>query len=165
MSLVNQLQADRQLRLTDWGDIPFKPAVERGGEWYELPGPVTHFSLSDTWDGERFKTLLVDGDTVVGSTRNGVNLSLAGEISSPPGSALQGPSDLFAVLAELRDRLHVGSDDEKYRFYLYRDADAGTYRYFQSCTTIRLETDLSNSTAFQYRLMIHAEDPQIYDAL
>jgi hypothetical protein len=72
---------------------------------------------------------------------------------------------MFAALAELRTKLHVGLEDEKYRFFLYRNIETATYRYFQSCTTARLETDLSNSQVFRYQLVIHAEDPQIYDTL
>lgn len=166
MSLpADQFQADRNLRFADWGGFSFRPAVERDGELYELPRPVLHFALKDTWDGERFKTLLVDGDTVVGSTRNGVDLSLTGEIGSPPDTTLLSPAEMFAALAELRTKLHVGADDAKYRFFLYHDAETETYRYFQSCTTVRLETDLSNAQVFRYQLVIHAEDPQIYDTL
>lgn len=165
MSFADQLQSDRTRRLQDWGDMPFMPAVDRDGDVYELPRPVTQFSLKDTWDSERFKTLLVDGDTVVGSTRNGVDILLTGEIGSPAGETVLTPADLFTALAELRDKLHVGADDAKFRFFLVYDADNSVYRYFQSCSTVRLETDLSNSSVFQYRLVIHAEDPQIYDSL
>lgn len=144
----------------------FKPAVERDGELYELPRPVTHLSIQEAWDSERFKTLLVDGDTVVGSTRNGVEITLTGEIGSQAGMLTLSETEMFAALEELRAQVHVGPDeDEKYRFYLYHDATTATYRYFQSCTTVRLETDLSNLKSFGYRLVIHAEDPVIYDAL
>ncbi len=162
---ANQLQADRNLHFADWNDFRFQPVIERGGEFYELPRPITRFAFSDTWDSERFKTLLVDGDTVVGPTRNGVDIHLTGEIASPPGTTLWTPAEMFAALAELRANLHVGVDDDKYRFYLYRDVEAEIYRYFQACTTSRLETDLTNAAVFQYRLVIHADDPQIYDSV
>ncbi len=140
----------------------FKPAVERGGVLYELPRPISSLTLDETWDSERFKVLLVDGDTMTGTSRNGVDITLAGELSSRAGSLNRNEADMFAVLEELRSRLHVGGESEKYRFYLYHDAASETYRYLESCTTVRLETDLSQAAAFTYRVVIHAEDPVIY---
>ena len=160
----DQLQADRNLRFADWGDLQFQPVIERDGELYDLPRPVFDISLKDTWDSERFKTLLFDGDTVVGSTRNGVDFSVTGEIGSPPDASPLTSGELFAALLELQTKLHVGPDDAKYRFYFIRDAETSMYRYVQSCTTVRMETDLSNVAAFRYRIEIHAEDPTIYAA-
>ena len=164
MTLPRELiQADRSLQSADWSEFRFQPAIVRDDEVYRLPQPVTDFSLLDTWDSERFKTLLVDGDTVVGSTRNGVDLVLRGEIGSSPGETAADAADLFEALAELRDRLHVGLDDARYRLYLIHDEAIGIYRYFQSCSTVRLDTDLTNSTVIRYHLTIHAEDPHIHD--
>ncbi len=161
----DQLHADRQLRLADWHEFPLRPAVERGGEVYELPQPITNFAIKDSWDGERFKTLLVDGDTTVGTTRNGVDITLFGEIGSEAGDVALTRAEMLAALEELRARLHVGLDDDKFRFYLYRDVESETYRFFESCTTTRLETDLTNPQAFRFELVIHADDPTIYEAL
>ena len=80
----------------------FKPAVQRGDQFYELPRPVSHLSIQETWDYERFKTLLVDGDTVVGSTRNGVDITLAGEINSQAGVLTLSEADMFTAIEELR---------------------------------------------------------------
>lgn len=143
----------------------FKPAVERSGTLYELPRPVSVLKLQESWDGERFKTLLVDGDTVVGSTRNGVEITLSGEIASQGDALTLTEADMFAAIEELRSQVHVGADDQKYRFYLYHDSGTSTYRFFESCTTVRLETDLSDLAAFRYQLTIHAEDPVIYDSI
>jgi len=143
----------------------FKPAIERGGELYELPRPIAALTLQDAWDGERFKTLLVDGDTTVGTTRSGVDITLTGEIGSQAGTLTLSEAEMFAALEELRQQVHVGADDEKFRFYLYHDAVAETYRYFESCTASRLETDLSKPKAFTFRLVIHADDPTIYSEL
>lgn len=165
MSLsAQQSQMDRSRRIADWRDLRFQPAIQRGDEIYQLPRPVAQIVLKETWDAERFKTLLVDGDTTVGTTRNGVEITVSGAIGSQDATPLAA-ADMFAALAELRAQVHVGPDDEKYRFYLCYDADSATYCYFQSCTTVRLETDLSNSSAFQYRLVIHADDPVMYNAL
>lgn len=140
----------------------FKPAIQRSGEFYELPRPVSSLTMQETWDADRFKTLLVDGDTVTGSTRNGVDITLTGELASQGGALNLSEAEMFAALEELRTRLHVGGDAEKYRLYLYHDAASATYRYLDSCTTVRLETDLSKVAAFSYRVVIHAENPQIY---
>ena len=140
----------------------FRPAVERGGVLYELPRPISSLTLQETWDSERFKVLLVDGDQWAGTSRNGVDVTLAGELSSRAGAIQRSEAEMFAVLEELRNRLHVGESAAKYRFYLYHDADTATYRYLESCTTVRLETDLSKRAVFTYRVVIHAEDPVIY---
>lgn len=160
----DQLQADRNLRFADWAEFPFRPAIERDGDLYELPRPIASLVFNDVWDGERFKTLLVDGDTTVGTTRNGVNLTLKGEIGSV-GETILTPGEMFELLAELRANLHVGPDDAKFRFFLYHDAETETYRFFESCTASRLKTDLSNPKSFRFELLIHADDPVLYDEL
>lgn len=159
-----QLQADRLRPIADWDAVRFRPKIGRGEDIHELPRPVSLVALQETWDAERFKTLLVDGDTSVGSTRNGVEITVSGVIGSTEAAPLT-TAELFAALAKLRDQVHVGPDDAKYRFYLLHDADASLYRYFQACTTVRLETDLAQLTAIKYRLVIHADDPAIYDSL
>lgn len=161
---TTQLQADRLRRFVDWNAVQFRPKIGRGEEIYELPRPVSLVGLKETWDAERFKTLLVDGDTSVGSTRNGVDITVSGVIGSTE-SALMTPAELFAALADLREQVHVGPDDVKYRFFLLHDADASLYQFFQACSTVRLETDFRHMTAIQYRLVIHADDPMIYDDL
>lgn len=160
---ASQIQADRFRRIADWSDLRFQPAIVRGEDVYQLPRPVTQVALKETWDSERFKTLLVDGDTTVGSTRNGVEITVTGSIGSLDAETFT-PVEMFAALAELRAQVHAGPDEEdKYRFDIYRDAGSATTRYFQSCSTVRLETDVSNAAAFRYRLVIHADDPQIYE--
>lgn len=161
---VSQLQTDRHRRFVDWSVVQFQPKIGRGEDIYALPRPVSLVGLKETWDAERFKTLLVDGDTSVGSTRNGVDLTVTGVIGSTEATPMT-PAELFAALAQLRDQVHVGPDDAKFRFFLLHDADASLYQFFQACSTVRLETDFTHTTTIRYRLVIHADDPMIYDDL
>lgn len=161
---AEQLQADRLRRYIDGDAVRFRPKIGRGDALYDLPQPVSLMALNETWDGERFKTLLVDGDTSVGTTRNGVEITVSGVIGSTEASPMT-TTELFAALAELREQVHVGPNEEKYRFFLLHDAEASLYQYFQSCTTIRLETDFKQVTAIRYRLVLHADDPVIYASL
>lgn len=158
---LDQLHADRNVRAADWTVVSVRPLIERDGTLYELPRPAWVVSLRDTWDGERFKTLLLDGDTVVGTTRNGVEITLRGELGAPPDGSAWTPAQIFAALAELRTQLHVGPDGVKYRLWLDRDPGTGAGWYFSSCSTLRLETDVSNAAAVSYRVVVHAENPEM----
>lgn len=163
--LPRQIHDDRTRRIVDGSGLRLRPAILRGDTLYWLPRPVTQILLHDSWDQEKFKTLLVEGDTIVGSTRNGVDMTITGVIGSLPGEPTLTPDEMFAQLAELRSNLHVGPDDDKYRLFLIHDAELETYRFLQSCTTAKLEVEVSNLTAFRYQAVIHAEDPAVRTAL
>ena len=161
----DQLQSDRRQRIADWTEPSPRAAIERDGEIYELPQPVTSLTCDDSWDSERFKTLLVDGDTTVGSTRNGIDIAVTGEIGQQAGDVILTDAELFAALSELRDQLHVSPDGPKFRFYLHRDIESESFRFVEGCTAMKLETDMSQRQTMTYRLVIHADDPTIYAEL
>ena len=140
----------------------FKPAIYRDAMLYELPRPVVSVRVREAWDFDQFKVPLAEGDFVVGHSRNGVEISLEGQIGTQAGALKATEQAMFAELEQLRAKLNVGSPQETYLFFLYHDAASGTYRHFKRCTTVRFDYDLSDPHLFSYSVGIHAEDPVIY---
>lgn len=156
------LAADLARMFADWEAVPFllKPGVYRDEEFYELPRPVPVVRVQDAWDFTRLKVPLAAGDTLVGHSRQGVNLVVEGSFqASDPETS---DTDRFAEIEALRAAVHVGAADDKYEFFLYQDVDAEEYRKFKQCSTVRFECDLADSHLFFYRIVIHAEDPVLY---
>jgi len=140
----------------------FKPAVLKDSVLYEFPRPVLTVRIQDAWDFEQLKVPLADGDTIVGHSQQGVDISIEGQIGTQAGTLKASEADMFAEIENLRDALNVASPTEKYDFFLYHDDATSTYRRFSSCTTVRFEYDLSNKNLFSYSAVIHADDPTLY---
>lgn len=140
----------------------FKPATYRSGTLYELPRPITSLRLQEAWDFDQLKVLLIDGDLLAGHSRQGIDINLEGQIALQAGALRLTEQEMFEELENLRQALHVGATDNRYEFFLYHDQLTATYRKLKSCSTIRLETDLSNNHLFTYTAQLHAEDPNIY---
>jgi hypothetical protein len=166
MSGLDDLLRTDALRMTeDWaGATPFHPAVHDGESFHDLPRPVLAVRVREAWDFERRKVPLADGDESVGHSRDGVDIVVSGRIgptaADPDATAL----DLLAAVETLRQVLHVGGESAKYDFYLEHDATAGIYRHFKSCSTVRLEYDLSDKSLLEYTAVIHADDPTLYQS-
>jgi hypothetical protein len=143
----------------------FQPALWRPPTLFDLPRPVTRLRIQDAWDIERFKVPLIDGDTLLGHSRNGVDVSLEGQIGSRDGSLLLDEPSMLAALEDLRATLDVNGDDDLYELVLYRDPDTDEVRSLRRCSTVRFEYDLSDKQLFTYSIVIHASDPVIYTEL
>ncbi len=139
----------------------FKPAIYKNAALYELPRPVTSLRLRDGWDFERFKVPLASGESLVGHSRQGVAITLAGAIAFQAGTLKTSEEQMFEELEDLRDAFSVTSSDEKYEFFLYHDATSGVYRKLQNCTTVKFEFDLSDENQLVYSAEIFADDPDI----
>ncbi|MAT14604.1 MAG: hypothetical protein CMJ46_04965 [Planctomyces sp.] len=142
--------------------LEFRPGIYRGGELYELPRPVRSVRLQEGWDFEQFKVPLRDGDKVTGHSRRGVEILLEGEVGSQGGTLKISEAEMLETILELRALLDVDDDGSKYSLILYRDLEADVYRRFKKCTTVEFEYDLSQPQLFTYSLIVHAEDPVIY---
>lgn len=140
----------------------FKPAVYRSSTLYELPRPITTLRLQEAWDFDQFKILLQDGDHLAGHSRQGIDISLEGQIALQAGTLRLTEEEMFDELEALRTSLHIGPEDSKYELFLYHDADTDTFRKFKSVSTLRLETDLSDKHLFTWSALLHAENPTIY---
>ena len=140
----------------------FKPAIDNGVLFQELPRPILRFRVQDAWDYKQFKVPLKDGDTLVGQSQQGIDISIEGQIGSQSGALKLSEAEMFDALENLRAALNVDGTDGKYDLFLYHDASSATYRKFQACTTVRFEYDLSEKAIFTYSVTIHAEDPGIY---
>jgi hypothetical protein len=140
----------------------FKPAIYKNSVLYELPRPVPVVRMRDAWDAGRFKVPLADGDALVGHSRQGVEISIEGQIGSQSGTLKTSEGDILQAAELLRERLDVSSDAEKFELFLYHDTASGTYRKFKICSTVQFEIDLSNQNLFTYSMVVHAEDPVLY---
>jgi len=140
----------------------FKPAVYGGAGLYELPRPVPVLRVRDSWDSSRFKVPLADGDATVGHSRQGVDISLEGQVGSQSGTLKTTEGAMLQELETLRETLDVSSAAEKYEFFIYHDSSSGVYRKFKTCSTVQFEMDLSDQNLFTYSLIVHAEDPVLY---
>ncbi|MCA9040460.1 MAG: hypothetical protein KDA65_08945 [Planctomycetaceae bacterium] len=142
--------------------LEFRPAIYQGGALYELPRPVRSLRLQEGWDFEQFKVPLRDGDQLTGHSQRGVEILLEGEIGSQGGELKLSEVEMLETLFELRDLLDVNGESSKYGLVLYRDVETAEYRRFKKCTTVEFEYDLSQPQLFTYSLVVHAEDPAIY---
>ena len=109
----------------------FKPALYTGSTFYELPRPITTLRIQDSWDFEQFKVPLADGDTLVGHSRQGIDMSVAGQLGTQAGGLKISEADMFQELEELRSYLDVTSGGDQYEFFLYHDTTTATYRHQQ----------------------------------
>lgn len=153
--------ADRNVRLTDWGET-IAPAVYRSAATYELPLPVTLLKVRDSWDFERFKVPLADGDKRTGHSRKGVEITLHGQFGVSGGGFLADEDAMFTELNALRAALDVSPSAGKFEFFLTHDTSTPKYRKFKSCSTEWFEFDVSHRHLFLYKAVIHADDPLIY---
>ena len=142
--------------------LTFKPAIYRDAVLYELPRPVDSLQVRDSWDFQTFKIPLADGNTVVGGSRQGVEIIVKGRFGSQAGTLTLTETEMFQEINEFRDALDVPDTSGTYSFFLYYDATAGVYRKFKSCSTIRFEFDLSDEKLYSYSAVIHAADPVVY---
>ena len=143
----------------------FQPAVWKGGVLSQLPRPVTALRLSDAWDFEKFKTPLTDGDVVTGQSRNGVDVQIEGQIGHVAGSLRLDENAMLLAILNLRTRLDVDNAAGRFGLVLYHNPTSGESRYFEKCTTVRFESDLSDPALFAYSLLVHASSPTLMTAV
>ena len=144
--------------------LQFRPAIARPEDVFELPRPVPTLRVQESWHSEKFKVPLRDGDTLLGHSRNGVDITLQGQVGSLAGELTLDETAMFLALETLRTALHVSTDQPKYSFVLFQDEALGTCRHYRDCSTTRFEYDVSNERLFTYSAVIHAEDATLYDA-
>jgi len=138
--------------------LQFRPTILKQGIYHELPGPITKLQIQERWDFSRYKVLLEDGDGVAGISRNGVEISIAGQIAMQNSQSLFSEEEMFGELEQLRALLDT-SLDIKFSFFLYRDDATSTYRYFQDCSVSRFQYNLSKANLYSYSIQIHADNP------
>jgi hypothetical protein len=137
----------------------FMPAIWKDDVLTELPRPVTGLRLLDSWDFEKFKTPLADGDHLAGHSRNGVDVQIEGQVGTLEGDIQADEAAMLQAIADLRSTLDVDGASGRYSLVLYHDPATGLYRLLQKCSTVRFESDLSNKSLFTYSVVVHASDP------
>ena len=144
--------------------LQFNPTILKQGSYHELPGPITKIQIQDRWDFGRYKVLLEEGDHRMGISRNGVEISIAGQIAMQNSQLLLSEEEMFDELEQLRILLDASSDI-KFSFFLYRDVATSTYRYFENCSVSRFQYNLSRANLYSYTIQIHAENPVMQTVL
>ncbi|HVJ84976.1 MAG TPA: hypothetical protein VM452_04980 [Caulifigura sp.] len=139
----------------------FEPAIWKGGSLWQLPRPVAAIRLADSWDFEKYKTPLADGDLVTGHSRNGLDVQLEGQIGHVAGSLRIDENAMLLAMLNLRTRLDVDNAAGRFRLVLYRNTSTGQSRYFEKCSTVRFESDLSDPRLISYSVLIHASSPEL----
>ncbi|QDT67070.1 hypothetical protein [Calycomorphotria hydatis] len=140
----------------------FKPSIYIDSGLFELPRPITRLRLQSAWDYEQFKVPLLDGETIAGASQNGLDIVIEGQVGSHGGDLKTSELDMLATLNSLQNKLNSAAPDDKYEFVLYHDDSTSTYRKYKNCTTVRIESNLSDQSLFTYSLVIRASDPELY---
>ncbi len=156
-----QLLADREQRIADWGET-IQPKIYAGTTLYEFPRPVQALRMRDTWDFDRSKVPLKDGETLAGQSRKGVAIFLNGQIASQAGTSKQTEAAMFAEIESMRSHLNDNATNGKFELFLFHDSATPYYRKFKNCSTLRFDVDLSNRNLFTYTMEIHSDDPTLY---
>ncbi|SFH68430.1 hypothetical protein [Planctomicrobium piriforme] len=140
--------------------LQFAPAIVRDLDVVEFPRPILTCRLHDSWDFLKLKVPRRDGDQVAGPSRDGVDVTIEGQIGSLSGELKLSEAEMLSAVEELRAALHV-ADEEGFALALFQD-DEGGRRYFQQCLTTRFDVDFSNPRIYSYAASIHASDPVLY---
>ena len=140
----------------------FAPALVFGTRLVPLPRPITQIRIQDTWDAARFKVPHRDGSLWAGRSRDGVEISIRGQLGRDADGVLLSERAMFEAIESVRHELHLSDPDAEYGLALFVDATGGdVVRGFRGCSTVKLETDLSDRAIYGYTLLIHASDPTL----
>lgn len=143
--------------------LQFVPTIVQGDVMTELPRPITVCRIHDSWDFLKMKVPRRDGDQLAGISRDGVEITLEGQIGSHSGEITLGEQTMLATIETLRRALHP-LDDIGFALALFQEG-THQYRYFRNCLTSRFDFDLSNQHLYSYAISIHASDPVLYEGL
>jgi hypothetical protein len=113
----------------------------------------------------RFKVPLLPGDINTGFSRNGVDILIDGEIAMTADELHLTEAEMLLQLEELRELVSLTSDIDQYVLAITRDDASVPVSCFRGCSTSRLECDLSNPHLYVYSLVIHADDPVLYESV
>jgi hypothetical protein len=138
--------------------LEFRPAIIRDDAIIELPRPILACRIHDSWDFLKMKVPLQDGNQLAGPSRDGVDISIDGQIGAYSGELKLTEGAMLDALLALRSALHV-TDAEGYLFALFATPDHSQARYFRRCLTSRFDVDFSNPRLYAYSVAIHAADP------
>lgn len=107
---------------------------------------------------------MADGNTIVGGSRQGVEIIVEGRFGSQAGTLTLTETDMYQEIKDFRNALDIPETSDTYSFFLFYDPTLGLYRKFKSCLTIRFEFDLSDEKLYSYSAVIYAADPKVYTA-
>ena len=140
----------------------FAPSLVFGSRLVPLPRPIMQIRIQDTWDAARFKVPHRDGSLWAGRSRDGVEISIRGQLGRDADGVLLSERAMFESIEAVRDELHLNHPDQQYGLALFVDSNrTESVRGFRACSTVKLEVDLSERAIYGYTLLIHASDPTL----
>lgn len=140
----------------------FNPVIYYDSFLFFIPQPLDQVRLRDSWDLATRKVPLVEGDSIVSSSRRGTEIIFEGRCSSQNASILLSEEEMFIELRNLRLALQTPESSDTYTLFIYYDDVEGVYQKFKSCSTRHYEFDISDPTLFSFSIVIYAADPDIY---
>jgi len=143
--------------------LQFAPAILQGDLVIEFPRPIVVCRIHDSWDFLKLKVPRQDGDQLAGPSRDGVEITIEGQIGTHSGELKLTEERMLEAIDVLRAALHT-TDDSGFSLALYQ-MNAGNYRYFRKCLTSRFDFDLSSQHIYTYAVSIHAADPTLHEGL
>ncbi|MCA9079320.1 MAG: hypothetical protein KDA58_02125 [Planctomycetaceae bacterium] len=141
--------------------LTFAPTLVRDTTQFELPRPILSLRIRDDWDLERNKVPLRRGELHSGQSQNGVDILITGQIGTQSGQLRIHEQEMFETLTQLRNQLDTTTPTGTFRLSLYHDG-LGQHHYFDLCTTMKFEADLSDKHLFDFSIQIRAADPIIH---
>ena len=141
--------------------LTFAPTLVRDTTQFELPRPILSLRIRDDWDLERNKVPLRRGELHGGQSQNGVDILISGQIGTQSGQLRIHEQEMFETLTQLRNQLDTTTPTSTFRLSLYHDG-LGQHYYFDLCTTMKFEADLSDKHLFDFSIQIRAADPIIH---
>lgn len=147
--------------------MAYRWGIYKSGVFYDFMSPVRQIRISDEYDEDRKKSVMVEGEQISGCSRNAVTITLSGsnQIST------DGTTDTkvctfqtqFSAYTQFRAACHTTNAD-KYELFIIYDAASSYYRKFKrvSCKSFSCDMGDDNRIELPYNVVFTAEDPTIY---
>ena len=140
--------------------------IWKNGTFYDFPAPLKSYRISDSYDMDTQKAVLVDGEQLSGVSQNGVKVDIAGctQIQNHDDPVCTARNQI-AAWAAFRSAIKVSGED-KFELFLHYSPIVGNtfYRKFKRCapTEVVVSFGDDNRTEYPYSASFHCEDPVIY---
>jgi len=140
----------------------WRPAIYKSGQLTELPRPVTRCEFQDEWDHRASKVPLKDGIETTGISYNGIRVTVAGQCGLDAGTKTITEETMFAKLQDMRAKVNIDSDSQKYEFFVYHKV-GGPYRKLKRCIPQGFGMSFGDDdfVIFTYTLEVLPQDPSI----
>jgi hypothetical protein len=145
-----------------------KWGIYKSGTFYPFPAPLETFTIEDSYDIDRKKAILVEGEQLAGQSRNAVRVQVSGksQISASTDLAVCTERTQLELYTAFRSNMHVTGTDKFELFMIYSDTAPAYYRKFKNCCpdSARVTFGDDSRLEYPYSLSFMCEDPVIYSS-